>query len=171
MAHALHTDPRPSIVSDQGGSITVEWVGDRVLYARCVGSISKELARAHARRFDAMTAGAARISYFSDGSALTRYDMLGRSAFARFVLARPGRFKSITLLTADDAVTRVVEPLTQTLAGIVHVTTSREDFELSLLSEAPFALTASIFQNERRISYERAAVPLRSSIRPRHPYR
>lgn len=171
MAQALRADPQPSILSDQDGSIMTGWVADRVLYARLQGVVSADLARAHTTRFDAMTAGASRIAYFSDGSGLSRYDLLARSAFARFVLARPGLFRSITLLAADETVARAVEPLTHTLGGLVLLTTDPEDFELRLLSAAPFAFTAAVFQSDRRSSHERSAVPLRSSLRPKHPYR
>jgi hypothetical protein len=171
MAHALLAAPTPSLVSDTGGSIAMAWVGERVLFARFQGSISAELARAHAARFDAMTAKASGIAYFSDGSTLTRYDLLVRSAFARFVMARPGLFRSITLLAVDPSVRRVLEPLSQTLSDLVEVTNDPDDFEVRLLSEAPFALTAPFFQTERRPARDRGPVPLRSSLRPKHPYR
>lgn len=171
MAYALLATPAPSVLSDADGSIAMAWVGERVLFARFQGSISAELARSHAARFDAMTAKTSGVAYFADGSALTRYDLLVRSAFARFVMSRPALFRSITLLAVEPSVARVLHPLTQTLNGLVELTNHPEDFELRLLSEAPFALTAPIFQTQRHGRRAHTPVPLRSSLRPKHPYR
>lgn len=175
MIHAALEEAAPSVLSDGLDSIAMGWVDDHVLFARFTGTITPGLGRAHALRFETMTRGATGIAYFADGSGLTRYDLLVRSAFARFVLTHPRLFASITLLATNDAVRRTVEPLVDTLGGLVHVTAEPSTFERRLLAEAPFAFRSSMFRsadaNDRVPSSAPRGRALRSSIRPKHPFR
>jgi hypothetical protein len=165
-------DAAPSVLSDGLDSIVMGWVDDRVLVARFSGTITPGLARAHAMRFESMARGATGIAYFADASGLVRYDLLVRSAFARFVLTHPRLFASITLLATNDEVRRNLEPLVDTLGGLVHVTADPSEFERRLLVESPFAFRSPLFQNDARgpASSPRGRAP-RSSIRPKHPFR
>lgn len=142
----LPAEPAPSLISDDAGAILMGWLDERVLYARFEGVVSVRLARAHAARFEVLTAGSSAIAYFSDGSALTHYDLLVRSSFARFVLAHPRLFRSITLLSTKKEVTKVASPLTKTFSDVVRLTSNTDDFRDRILVDAPVALSTPTFE-------------------------
>ncbi|HEY3497088.1 MAG TPA: hypothetical protein VGK73_20460 [Polyangiaceae bacterium] len=113
MTLVFPAQPIPSTLSVGTGSVTVAWVGERVLYARLCGDFSVRLGAAQIERLAEVTKGCTDIHYFADGAALTRYDPVVRDMFAAFVRSRADVISSVTLLARDETVRRVARPLVQ----------------------------------------------------------
>jgi hypothetical protein len=129
----LAAQPPPITLSVGTGSVTLTWLGARVLYARLCGDFSLPLGRAQAARLGELTEHCTAIHYFADGSALEHYDLGVRNLFARFISARRATFASITLLACSRNVQRRVEPLVAATGGLVRLYTRPAEFERALL--------------------------------------
>jgi hypothetical protein len=126
-------------LADEEGSVAVGWIGESVLYARLTGALSAELGAAYAKEIGTLVAKASAVHLFGDMTALTRYDLLARSAFVRVVLANRQRFGSLTMLTWAEGVSRGARMVMETLGPGTTVLTERSEFDSRLLLAAPLA--------------------------------
>lgn len=127
------------ILRDAEGSATLGWAGDSVVYAVVERSFSAELGVRFAGALQALVAGLTGVHYFCDAGAVTRYDLLARSAFVRVALANRRRFASFTLLTFPAADNPAAQSLVTALGENVTLCRDSEDFERRLLAMAPLA--------------------------------
>jgi hypothetical protein len=124
---------------DNEGAVTLGWAGDTVIYSLVKGGLSAELGARFANEIQILITGLTGIHYFSDAAALTRYDLLARSAFVRMALANRKRFESFTILTWPSEVTPAVQSFTAALGDNVTLCQHAADFERRLHESAPLA--------------------------------
>jgi len=124
---------------DMEGSVTVGWAGDAVIYAHVEGGMSAELGARYAAHLQKLVTSASGVHYFADASALTRYDLLARSAFVRVALANRRRFLSFTFLIWPVAVSPAARTFASALGENVDLCQESRDFERRLTNLAPLA--------------------------------
>jgi hypothetical protein len=126
-------------LSDDHGSVSLDWVAPTVLYARAEGALSADLGSAFARALQAQLQAVPLLHYFGDSGRLEQYDLLARSAFMRVVLADRKRIQSFTLLTWAEGVSNVARGFADLLGPSATLLTNRMEFEQRLLRYAPGA--------------------------------
>ena len=92
------------LMSDAEGSVLCGWVAPGIYYARFQGKLSAQLGAFHIRALEAATDKGELIRYYCDSHALTSYDMLARSAFARLLLRKRKQFVDLVILNWNGAV-------------------------------------------------------------------
>jgi hypothetical protein len=126
-------------LSDDHGSVSLDWVAPTVLFARTEGALSADLGGAFARALQTQLQSAPFVHYFGDSSRLEQYDLLARSAFIRVVLADRRKIQSLTLLTWAEGVSNVAKGFADLLGPSAAVLADRLEFEQRLLRQAPGA--------------------------------
>jgi hypothetical protein len=123
-------------LSDDHGSVSLDWVAPGALFTRVEGSLSAELGGAFARTLQAQLQSVFMLHYFGDASRLEQYDLLARSAFMRVVLADRQRIQSFTFLTWAGGISTVAKKFAELLGPSALVLTDRIEFEQRLLHHA-----------------------------------
>jgi hypothetical protein len=126
-------------LSDDHGSVSLDWVAPTVLFTRIEGSLSAELGGAFARTLQAQFQSVPMLHYFGDASRLDQYDLLARSAFMRVVLADRRRIQSFSFLTWAEGLSSVAQKFADLIGPTALVLTDRLEFEQRLLRYAPGA--------------------------------
>jgi hypothetical protein len=124
---------------DGEGTVHVGWAGDAVVYARVEGGLSADLGARFAAHVEKLVVGVSGVHYFADGSRMTRYDLLARSAFVRVALANRRRFESFTFLIWPDGVSPAARAFSSAIGGNVELCHELGEFEQRLLRHAPLA--------------------------------
>jgi hypothetical protein len=124
---------------DVAGQVTVGWAGDSVVHSRMDGALSADLGRRFAAHVQRMVEGCSQVHYFSDGSCVTSYDLLARSAFVRMALAKRRHFASFTFLLWPVGVTEATRAFATALGEGTQLCVEAEDFERRLMRVAPLA--------------------------------
>jgi hypothetical protein len=127
------------VLSDDDGSLTMGWVGDGVFYARFTGGLSAQVGMAYVARLREILSAVSSLSYFSDASALNRYELIARSAFARLVLEHRRKFSALVMLTWPTGGTAASEAFAAALGDPIIVLSDALDFDKLLVSAAPLA--------------------------------
>lgn len=133
------TSPISKQLSDDHGSVSLDWVAEGVLFARAEGSLSAQLGAAFARALGTALQTSPSLHYFGDSSRLEQYDLLARSAFMRVVLADRKKIETFTLLTWAEGVSSVARGFADLMGPSATVLTDRNDFDRRLLRLAPNA--------------------------------
>jgi hypothetical protein len=124
---------------DAEGSVVVGWAGDSVLHARVQGGLSAELGARYAAHIPKLLATQIGVHYFADVTAMTRYDLLARSAFVRMALAHRRAFESFNFLLWPVGLTPVARAFAEALGASAALHTDPEEFERRLARVAPLA--------------------------------
>ncbi len=127
------------MLEDQQGAIAYGYVAHRVFYARFVGHLSAELGTHYLNQLEAAIGQVPAIAYFADGSALREYDLVARTRFARFVLARRVKFTSLVILTWRSGVGPAARAFADSLGASVDLLSDPLEFERALGNVAPLA--------------------------------
>jgi hypothetical protein len=135
---AIHHKPL-ELLADDEGSVTLGWVDAGVFYSRFVGVLSAPLAARHTEQLEAALERAGSLHFFSDGRALSSYDLGARGAFLRTVLAHRSQFKSVVMLTWSLGITPVTRSFASALGEPVDILSDELEFERRLLETAPLA--------------------------------
>jgi hypothetical protein len=152
------SDPDMKTFSDEGGCVAMSWVGESVLWARFSGHLSRPLASAYAAELELRLACDTPVRYFVDASSLDSYDLLARTAAVRAVVSHRHRLRSLLVLNWSATVNAVGRAIMAAVGSPMKTTTSRPDFEASLLFEAPLALQRLDGHAELRLQqYESSA--------------
>jgi hypothetical protein len=124
---------------DAEGSVVIGWAGDHVLHARVQGGLSAELGARYAAHIPKLLATQTGVHYFADVTAMTRYDLLARSAFVRMALSHRRAFESFTFFLWPAGLTPVARAFAEVLGASAELCTDLEDFERRLARVAPLA--------------------------------
>jgi hypothetical protein len=135
--HDLFNPAGLGMLEDQKGAIAYGYVAPRVFYARFVGRLSAELGTNYVHQLEAAVGQAPALAYFADASALTEYDLIARTRFARFVLNRRVKFTSLVILTWAEGISLAARTLADSLGGNVQLLTDPLEFERALANVAP----------------------------------
>ena len=135
--HDLFNPASLGMLEDQQGAIAYGYVAPRVFYARFVGRLSAELGTSYVHQLEAAVGEEPALAYFADASALTQYDLIARTRFARFVVNRRAKFASLVILTWAEGVSPAARAFAASLGGGVQVLTEPLDFERTLANVAP----------------------------------
>jgi hypothetical protein len=127
------------VMQDEGGAIHVGWVAPGVLFARLTGGLSAKLGAEFAAHLARLAESVPSLAYYSDASALTRYDLLARSAFVRVVMSQRKKFAEIVLLTWADGVSSTTKAFTAVIGEPITILTHAAAFESRLQRVAPMA--------------------------------
>jgi hypothetical protein len=127
------------VLSDDEGSLTLGWVAEDVLYTRVAGGLSSAVGMAHAARLRGLLAGVSSLRYFGDFSALSRYELLARSAFARLILENRRKFAGLVLLSGPASSALAGEAFAAAVGEPITRLTDAREFEQCLLLAAPLA--------------------------------
>jgi hypothetical protein len=127
------------VLKDDEGSVTLGWVAHGVFYSRFAGALSAELGEAHVARLGESLRWASTLHYFSDASALSRYDLLARSAFTRLVLENRRKFSRLVMLTWSTGMTPSATAFAAAVGESVTLLTDPTVFERLLVAAAPLA--------------------------------
>ncbi len=126
-------------LSDRGGSVSIGWVAESVLWARSSGHLSAGLGASYAVELEQRFSRATQIRYFSDASSLESYDLLARSAVLSVLNAHRGRLLFALFLNWNGDVSAVAKAIAASMGSWLETTTNRPDFEARLFREAPLA--------------------------------
>ncbi|HEX3852887.1 MAG TPA: hypothetical protein VHW01_18115 [Polyangiaceae bacterium] len=127
------------VLSDDEGSVTLGWVAEDVFYTRFTGGLSATIGMAHAARLRDLLAGVSSLSYFADSSALSHYELLARSAFARLILENRRKFSELVMLTWSVGVSHAGSAFATAVGDPITLLTDARDFEQRLVAAAPLA--------------------------------
>jgi|GEM_PF-2700139 hypothetical protein len=127
------------VLSDDAGSVTLGWVADAVFYTRFTGGLSAPVGMAYAARLRDLLSGVSSLSYFADSSALSHYELLARSAFARLILENRRKFSELVMLTWSVGVTHDGAAFATAVGDPITLLTDAREFEQRLLAVAPLA--------------------------------
>jgi hypothetical protein len=97
------------------------------------------LAAAYVAELGQRLAGTRQIHYYIDASDLESFDLLGRSAALRVLLAHRQRFASVRVLAWNGEVSPLGRAVMAAMSSVMQVTTQRIAFETQLLRHAPTA--------------------------------
>ena len=127
------------VFKDGEGSVALGWVDEGVLYSRLSVGLSAEVGNEFAKRLLVLSSQVSSLSYFSDYSALSHYDLLARSSFVRTVLASRRKFTALVFLTWPENLSPATKNLVSVLGEPIELLTDGEEFEARLLRAAPQA--------------------------------
>jgi len=125
------------LISDKTGSMTFGWVAPDVYYTRVSGDISPHLAGAQLRRAETALENHADVHFFADCADVKSYDLLARSAFARFLLTHRRRFAEIIVLTSTEGWSNAGQALASAVGEPLVLLASASEFMKRLNSLAP----------------------------------
>jgi hypothetical protein len=126
-------------ISDEEGCVAIGWVGANVLYARLVGGISAEMGRAHAARISGFADRVQSLRLYLDGSRVTHYDLLARSAFVRAILSSRRKFEALVVLTFSQESSAAEASFVGVLGMPLELLRDPNDFKTRLVIDAPQA--------------------------------
>jgi hypothetical protein len=127
------------ILSDQEGSVALGWLEEGVLYARFAGALSAPLGQRFAAQLRVLVGEASSVAYFSDGSLLTHYDLLARSAVTRVLLENRRKFSKIVLLVWVGGITASTRAFVSAIGEPVTLARDDAEFLTELRRVAPMA--------------------------------
>jgi len=130
---------KTQVIQDADGSVSLAWLTPSVLYARYARVLSADVGNALAATLYAQAQTVSTLDFFVDGSSLTQYDLVARSAFIRVVLANRCRFNSIVMLTWQCGISPATRALLDALGPASEALTDSNEFSLRLLRLAPAA--------------------------------
>src|SRR5579871_4282147 len=116
------------VVLDDDGSVTFGWVAEGVFYAHLSGGFSANLGQSYVARLRSLVDHSDSLSYFSDASALERYDLRARNAFVSFVLANRGKFRSVVMLTWSEGASAASRAVAAAIGDRVDILTDAARF-------------------------------------------
>lgn len=145
-------DPSLKTLSDAKGSVVIGWVTESVLWARFGGHLSRSLGAVFADELELRLSQGALIRCFLDASRLDSYDLLARTAAVRVLLSNTSRLSSLVVLEWNGRASAVGQAIMGAVGTLMRTTTSRSEFEASLLTEAPLALQRIAATAERSIA-------------------
>ena len=135
--HDLFNPAGLRMLEDQKGAIAYGYVAPRVFYARFVGQLSAELGSNYVAQLDLAVGQVPALAYFADASALSEYDLIARTRFARFVAARRVKFASLVILTWAGGISPAARAFADSLGEPVQILTDPLEFERRLANVAP----------------------------------
>lgn len=133
-------DPSLRTLSDPRGSAIIGWVAESVLWARFTGHLSRSLGARFADELELRLSQGALTRCFLDASLLDSYDLLARTAAVRVLLANTSRLSSLVVLEWSGRDSAVGRAIMEAVGALMQTTSSRSEFEASLLAEAPLAM-------------------------------
>lgn len=148
----MHDSSPLSLLSDEGGSVIIGWLADDVFYARFSKGLSADLGAAFATHLQEQISGKSGVRYFHDCGALTHYDLMARSAFARAVLANRRAFESLLILTWAEGVGNTARAFARTLGDPVELLDDTNEFERRLYQAAPAARALLALRPDAQLS-------------------
>jgi hypothetical protein len=133
----LACEAKMELISDKTGSMAFGWLAPDVYYMRVSGDISPQLAATQLMRVEVALENRAQIHFFSDCAEVKSYDLLARSAFARFLLTHRKRFAEIVVLASAEGRSTDGQALASAVGEPLVLLVSASDFMKRLDSRAP----------------------------------
>ncbi|HVW27162.1 MAG TPA: hypothetical protein VHC69_17470 [Polyangiaceae bacterium] len=131
-----------NVLLDDGGSIAFGCFDERVIYARMSGGLSASLEATFIAGLQSIVDRTDALYYFSDASALDRYELRARNEFVKFVLGHRSKFKSLVMLTWSEGVSAASRAVAAVIGDAVEIVTDTKEFHSRLLQLAPSAARA-----------------------------
>jgi hypothetical protein len=133
------SDFRLKKLFDSDGTITLGWIAESVLWARFSGHLSGSLSEQYVAELERRLVGARRIRFFVDASALSSFDLLGRTAALRVLLTNRQRLASVCMLNWRGGTSPLGHSIASAMGGSMQAVTQRPIFEALLQQQAPLA--------------------------------
>jgi hypothetical protein len=125
------------LLEDRGGAVSCGFIAPRVLYSRFVGDLSADLGMSYVQRLERLLGGVPGLAYFSDYSALNRYDCVAKARFVRFVIQHRVKFACLVMLTWSEGVSPAARTFAATVGEPVSILTDPVEFDQVLSNLAP----------------------------------
>jgi hypothetical protein len=125
------------LLEDRGGAVSCGFIAPRVLYSRFVGDLSAELGTSYVQRLERLLSTVPGLAYFSDCSALNRYDCVAKARFVRFLLEHRVKLACLVMLTWSEGISPAARKLAATVGEPISILTDPAEFDQVLSNLAP----------------------------------
>lgn len=123
----------------EGGSVSLGWLGNEVLWVQMSGHLSEQLASAYTMRLAELLEGRSGIQFFVDSSRLETYELSARGLATEFLLAFRTRFSRYVLLNWAGGLSSSGRNFIAALGSAFESVATPEEFGRRLRSVAPGA--------------------------------